>query len=175
MSDTVFSESPNFMVLGLSSVNTTYELGSVFASTTRIGSSTHGSDCLLRIHCISEATADTVSGTKAKKHYNFKSKSETRIDKVVDQDFGRQKWFYESNTFGLDSYESITFGIKSSWYEHGQRNNVTKLFDSSRKKIAEPFTTETTNGLNRTTNGFARGKWKSKCTRGTRSIPIISD
>ena len=41
-------------------------------------------------HNISESTADRVSGTKAKNHDNFKSEFETRRDKMVDQDFGRQ-------------------------------------------------------------------------------------
>ena len=87
-SDTVLRESPNFMDLGLLFVNTTDELRSVFYPTTRIGSSTHGPNWLLCIHCISEATADRVSGIKSKHNYNFKSVFETRRDKVVDQYLG---------------------------------------------------------------------------------------
>ena len=89
-SDTVLIESPNFMDFGMLSVDTTDELGSIFYPTTRIGSVTHGSNWLPRIHFISEATADRVIRTKAKHHYNFKSEFETRIDKVIDQYFGRQ-------------------------------------------------------------------------------------
>ena len=55
-SDTVLSKSPNFMDLGMLSVNTTDNLGSVFAPTTRIGPATHGSNWLPRSHFISEAT-----------------------------------------------------------------------------------------------------------------------
>ena len=89
-SDTVSSKIPNFMDLGLSSADTTDELGSVFATTTRIGLATHGSNWLPRSHFISEGTEYRVSGTKSKHNYNFKSIFETRRDKVVDQDFGRQ-------------------------------------------------------------------------------------
>ena len=89
-SDTVLSKSPNFIDLRLSSVDATDELGSVFASTTRIGLATHGSGWLLYSRFISETTADRLIGTKEKNHYNFKSKFETRRDKVVDQYFGCQ-------------------------------------------------------------------------------------
>ena len=81
-SDTVLSESPNFMDFGLSSVNTTNELGSVFIPTTRIGRPTDGSNWLPPGHDISEATADIVSSTKAKNHYNFR----------VDLKQGETKW-----------------------------------------------------------------------------------
>ena len=43
-SDTVFSKSPNLMDLGLLSVNTTDEVGSVFVPTTRIGRPADGSN-----------------------------------------------------------------------------------------------------------------------------------
>ena len=72
------------------SVNTTYELRSIFVPTTRIGTPTDGSNCIQPGHYISEASPDIVSGTKGKNHYNFKSEFETRRDKMVDQDFGRQ-------------------------------------------------------------------------------------
>ena len=88
--DTVLFESPNFMDFGLSSIDTTDELGSVFASTTRIVLVTHGYDLIPSVRYIIEATSDRVSGTKAKNHYNFKSEYETRREKVVDQDFGHQ-------------------------------------------------------------------------------------
>ena len=72
-SDTVLSESPNFMDFGLSSVNKMDELGSVFFHTNRSGTPMDSSNWLPPGHGISEATADRVSGTKAKNHYNFKS------------------------------------------------------------------------------------------------------
>ena len=42
--DTILTESPNFMGLGISYVHTTNELGSVFIPTTTIGSPMHGSN-----------------------------------------------------------------------------------------------------------------------------------
>ena len=63
-SDTVLSESPNFMDLGLPSVDTMDELGSVLAPTNRIGLETHVSNWFLRSHSISEAILDRVSGMK---------------------------------------------------------------------------------------------------------------
>ena len=89
-SETVLSEITNFMDFGLSDVNTTDELGSVFVPTNRVRRSTDGSNWLPPGNDISEATADRVSGAKEKNHYNFKSEFETRRDKMVDQDFGRQ-------------------------------------------------------------------------------------
>ena len=89
-SDTILSISPNFVYLLLLSVDTTDELGYLFASTNRIGLVIHGSEWLPLSHCISEATADRVIGTKSNNQYNFKSEFRTRRDKVVDQYFGRQ-------------------------------------------------------------------------------------
>ena len=77
-SDTVLSESPNFMDFRLPSVNTTDELGSIFSPTTRIGRPADGSNWFPPGRDISEATADRVSETKAKNHYNLKGKFETR-------------------------------------------------------------------------------------------------
>ena len=88
--DTVLSVSPNFMAFGLSSVNTTDKLGSVFASTSIIGWAMHGSGWLPCSHFMSESTAARVSGMKANNHNNFKSEFETRRGKVVDQYFGHQ-------------------------------------------------------------------------------------
>ena len=89
-SDTVISESPNLMDFGLSYVNTTDELGSVFVPTTRIGSLTDVSNWLPPGHDISETTVDRVRGTKENNHYNYKSEFETSREKMVDQYFGRQ-------------------------------------------------------------------------------------
>ena len=73
MSDTVLSKSPNFMDLGMSSVDTTDELGSVFSPTNIIDLLTHGSDRPMCGHHISGATTDRVSGTRPKHNYNLKS------------------------------------------------------------------------------------------------------
>ena len=67
-SDTVLSKSPKFMDFGLSYVNTTDELGSVFVRTTRKGSPMDGSNWLPPGQYIIEATADRVSRRKAKNH-----------------------------------------------------------------------------------------------------------
>ena len=78
------------MDFGLSYVNTKGELGSVCVPTTIIGRPMDDSNWIPFVHDISKATVDRVSGTKAKNHYTFKSEFETRRDKMVDQDFGRQ-------------------------------------------------------------------------------------
>ena len=101
-SDNVLSKSPNFMDFGLSSVNTTDELGSLFLATTKIRRPTDGSNWILPVHDSSEATADKVIRAKANNHYNLKSEFETRRDRMVAQDFGHEK-FYESTNFGLES------------------------------------------------------------------------
>ena len=89
-SDTILYKSPNFIDFGLSPVNTTDELGYLFVPTKRIRRPTDGSNWLPPGHDISEVTAYRVSRTKAKNHYNFKIEFETRRDKMVDKDFGRQ-------------------------------------------------------------------------------------
>ena len=71
-SDTVLSESPNFIHFGVSSIITTDELRYVFVPTTIIGRPTDGSNWLLSGHDINESTAVRLRGTKAKNHYNFK-------------------------------------------------------------------------------------------------------
>ena len=81
-SDTVLSKIPNFMDFGLSSVSTTDELGSVFISTIRSGRQTNGSNWLPSGHNTSEATVDSVSGTKDKNHCNLK----------VNLKLGETKW-----------------------------------------------------------------------------------
>ena len=78
------------MDLGLSSDNTTDELGYVFVPTTRIGRPTDVSNWLLPGNDTIEATAYRVRGTNENNQYNFKSEFETTRDKMVDQDFGLQ-------------------------------------------------------------------------------------
>ena len=87
---TILAKSPNFNNLGLSSVHTSGELGSVFIPTTRIGRPSDGSNWLPPDHCIGEVTADIVSRKKPEQKYNFKSYFETRRGGLIDQDFGRQ-------------------------------------------------------------------------------------
>ena len=82
-SDTVLSESPNFMDFRMLSVNTTDELGSVFVPTTIIRRPMDGFDWIPPGHFISEDTAYRVSRTKAKNHYNSTNYFETRRYKVV--------------------------------------------------------------------------------------------
>ena len=68
-------------------VNTTDKLGSIIFLTTRFRRPTNGSDWLQPGIDISEATADVVSETKAKNHYNLKSDFETMREV---QDFERE-------------------------------------------------------------------------------------
>ena len=70
-SDTVLSESPNFVDFELSSVNTTDDLRSVFFPNTIIGMPIDVFNWLPSGHEMSEVTADRVSGTNAKNHCNF--------------------------------------------------------------------------------------------------------
>ena len=117
-SDTVLSKSPNFMDFGLLSVNTTDELMSVFVPTTIIGRPMDGSNWLPPRRGISKATVDRVSRTEANNHYNFKSEFETRRDKMLDQDFGRQ-----NDPMGLPTVESTPLGTYTT-------NETTSPMDS---------------------------------------------
>ena len=55
--------------------------------------------------CVSEATADRLSGTRAKKYYNLINDFETRREKVVDQDYG-----YQNGPMGLSHLDSSHIG-----------------------------------------------------------------
>ena len=59
-SDAILTKIPNFMNMGLSSIHTSDELGSVFIHTTRIIILTDGSNWILPGHRINEVTADKV-------------------------------------------------------------------------------------------------------------------
>ena len=85
--DTVLTKSPKILNLGLLSVHTSDELGSVFIPTTKIGTLTDGSNCLPPGHRIGEFTADRVSRTGSDQDYNDKTDFETRRE---NQDFERQ-------------------------------------------------------------------------------------
>ena len=79
-SDTVLSENPNFMNLGLSPVNTTDKLESVPFPTTIFGRPKNGSNWLQPGHDIKESTAYRVIETRENNHYNFKSDFENMRD-----------------------------------------------------------------------------------------------
>ena len=89
--NTVLTKISNIMNLGLSSVHTSDELGSVFIPTNIIRRQTDGSNWVPPGHRIGEVTADRVSGTRPEQNYNSKSDLETRRGGVVNQYFGRQK------------------------------------------------------------------------------------
>ena len=78
------------MNLGLSSVHTLDELGSIFISTNRIGSPTDGSNWISYIHCIGEVTLDRVIWKIPEKDYSYKTDFETRRGGVINQYFVRQ-------------------------------------------------------------------------------------
>ena len=127
-SDTILSKSPNFMHFGLPYVNTTDELRYFFIPITRSVSPTDGSNWLLSSHDISEATADRVSGTKAKNQYNFKIEFETRREKMEDQDFGRK-----NNCMSRPTLDSTPLGTNTT-------NGTTSHIDliPARTKTPEP-------------------------------------
>ena len=112
MHDAVFIVSPNFMNMGISSIHTSDELGSVLIPITRIRRPTDGYNMILYSHCIGKNIADRVSRTGSEHDYIAKTDFETRGE---NQNFGRQNNLYESTEIGLDS----------SWLKHDQRNNVT--------------------------------------------------
>ena len=85
--DTILTESPNFVNMGLSSVHISDELGSIFILNTRVRRQTYGSNLILTVHRIGEVTADRVSRTGSEKKYKPKSDFETRRE---NQDFGHQ-------------------------------------------------------------------------------------
>ena len=109
MRDTVLTESPNFMNLGLSSVHTSDELGYIFIPTTIIGRPMIGSNWLPPGHRIGEVTADRVSGKRPEKNYNPKRYFETRRGGVVNQDFGRQ-----NNSISRPLLDFTTLGMNKN-------------------------------------------------------------
>ena len=73
------------MNLGLLSVHTPDELGSVLIPTTRIGSPTDGFNWIPPVHIIGEVTVDRVRRMGSEKNYSAKTDFETRRE---NQDFG---------------------------------------------------------------------------------------
>ena len=71
--DAVLTESPNFVNLGILSVHTSDELGSVFVPNTTIGTLTDGSNWLLPGHCIGNVTAYRVIRMGSEQDYNPKT------------------------------------------------------------------------------------------------------
>ena len=85
--DAVLNKIQNFMNLGLSSVHTSDEIGSVFIPPTIIGRPDDGSNWLPPGHRIGEVAADRVIRMGSGQNYNAKTDFETRRE---NQDFGRQ-------------------------------------------------------------------------------------
>ena len=76
--DAVLTKSPNFVNLGLSSVHTFDEIGSVCIPTSRIGTPEDGFNWILPGHCIGEVTSDRVRRKGSDQNYNAKTDFETR-------------------------------------------------------------------------------------------------
>ena len=68
-SDAVFNQNPNFVNFGLTSINTTYKLGSVSVLTTRVGRPTNISNWIRHGNDIEEVTTDRGRETKSNNHY----------------------------------------------------------------------------------------------------------
>ena len=115
MRDAVLTESPNFMNLGLSSVHTSDELGSVFIPTTRIGRPIDGSNLIPPGHIFGEVTADRVIRTRSEQNYSAKTDFETRRE---NQDFGRQ-----TNSMSRPSLDLTPLGTNT-------KNGTTPPIDS---------------------------------------------
>ena len=77
-SNPVLGETPKFMDLRLSTVNTADKLNSVFAPVTRAEGLTDHSDWLASRHCIAEATEGRVIEVQAYNDYIKNSEFETR-------------------------------------------------------------------------------------------------
>ena len=84
-SNAVFTQNPNFINLGLTSVNTTNKLGYVSVPTTRVRRPKISSDGIRHGHNTEEATADRVRETIANSDYILKSDFENMSE---IQDFG---------------------------------------------------------------------------------------
>ena len=123
--DAVLTESLNFMNLGLLSVHTSDELGSVFIPTTIIVRNIDGSNWLLPGHSIGEVTADRVSRTRSEQNYNAKTDFETRRE---NQDFGRQ-----NNSMSQPPLESTHVGKNTN---NGKTSPIESI--PVRTKMPEP-------------------------------------
>ena len=76
--DTVVTEIPNFMNMGLSDVQTLNKIGSFSIPATKIVRPTDGSNWLPSGHLINEVTVDKMSETRSEQNYNSKTDFETR-------------------------------------------------------------------------------------------------
>ena len=74
----IFGQTPKFVDLWISTVNTADKLDSVFAPLTRAEGLTDHSDWLMSKHCIVEFTEGRVSEIQAYSYYNINSEFETR-------------------------------------------------------------------------------------------------
>ena len=78
MNDSVLTESPTLMNLGLSSVHPSDELGSFRIPATRIRRAINVSNWIPPGHLIGEVTLDRMSRTRSEKNYRSKTHLETR-------------------------------------------------------------------------------------------------
>ena len=106
MRGAVLTKSQKCIDLGISFVNTSGEIGSVFIPTNRIRRPTGGFNWLPTGHIIGEVTADKVSRTRSEQNYSAKTDFETRRE---IQDFGRQ-----NNSMSQPLLESTPLGTKTN-------------------------------------------------------------
>ena len=123
--DAVLTKSPNFINLGLSSVHTLDELGSIFIPTTRIGRLANVSNWLPSGHLIGEDAVNRVIRNSSEQNYSAKTYFEARRE---NQYFGRQ-----NNSMSLPALDSTPLGMNMT-------NGTTSPIDSIpvRTKTPEP-------------------------------------
>ena len=109
--DAVLAESPNFIGLGLSYINTSDELGSVFIPATRILRPMYGFNCLPPGHIIGEVTEDRVIRTRSVQNYSSKTDFETRRE---NQYFGRQNNYMSRPPLDLTPRGTKTTNVRTS-------------------------------------------------------------
>ena len=121
-SETIISKNPNFINFRMSPVHITYKLGAVIVPTTRFGRPKNGSDWIQHGHDIEESTADMVSKTKAKNHYNFKIDIETmrEIQYFEQENISMSRPTLDSTPLGTNMtnvktspIDSIPVGVKT--------------------------------------------------------------
>ena len=123
--DAVLTKNPNFVNLGLSSIQTSDESGFVFISTTRIATPMDGSNWLLPSHFIGEVTADRMIRTGAEQDYNAKTNFVTMRE---NQDFGCQ-----NNSMSRPPLDSTPLGKNTINGTTSPLNSITV-----RTKMPEP-------------------------------------
>ena len=114
--DSVLTESPNFMNLGLLSVHTLDELEYVFTPNNRIGRPTDGSNWPPPGHSIGEVKEDRVSRTGSEQNYNTKTDFETRRE---NKDLRRQ-----NNSMSRPPLDSTSLGTNTT---NGKCHQLTRF------------------------------------------------